>query len=375
MTASSATRPRASVVVSSFDYARYLPQAIESALAQTASATEVVVVDDGSTDGSREVIARYGGEVTTILKRNGGQASAFNAGFAASRGDVVLFLDSDDVLLPQAVETALEALGSDDAVKAHWPLEEIDADGRRTGRLVPAEGLRGGSLLPALIETGLAEYDWPPTSGNAWSRSLLDELLPMPEEPYRRCPDIYLGALARLYGRIEVVDEPQSLYRLHGSNNVERITYDEERERLDHVYASLDERLRARGVEVDVERWKERSWVHRLPRLREDLRGTLPAGSPVAVLDEDKLRSQLTEWETAPFPARGGEYWGPPADDEQLIADLERTRSTGATHLVVAWPAFWWLEFYAGFAERLRGSCPCVLENERVAVFDLPERS
>jgi glycosyltransferase involved in cell wall biosynthesis len=359
--------------VSSFNYARFLPDAIESALCQTCADTEVVVVDDGSTDESREVIERYRGEMLAILKENAGQASAFNAGFAATRGDVVLFLDSDDVLLPGAVESALEALGPDGAVKAQWPLAEIDEQGRRTGRVVPSEALRGGFLLAELIETGLPEYDWPPTSGNAWARPLLDELLPMPEEPYRTCPDIYLAALARLYGRIETVDEPQALYRIHGRNNVDRITYDEERERLDHVYAALDERLRAQGVEVDVDDWKAQSWVHRLPRLRDELRGLLPAGTSLAVLDEDKLRPELTEWATVSFPAHDGEYWGAPADDEEAIAALERTCAGGASYLVVAWPAFWWLDYYARFGERLRRSFPCLLENDLAIVFDLRE--
>ncbi len=363
-------RPRASVVVSSYNYARFLPEAIESALGQTCPDTEVVVVDDGSTDGSRRVIDSYRDAVRTILKENGGQASAFNAGFAASRGSVVLFLDSDDVLLPTAVDAALEALEPDGAVKAQWPLAEIDERGRPTGRLVPEEGLRGGALRSALIEHGLEEYDWPPTSGNAWSRDLLDELLPMPEAPYRTCPDIYLGALARLYGHIEVLDEPQSFYRVHGQNNVGRITYDEERERLDHVYASLRERLREQGVEVDVEGWKARSWVHRLPRLREDLRSVLPPGSRVAVLDEDKLRDELREWATVPFPDRGGRYWGAPEDDEAALAALERAHEADASHLVVAWPGFWWLDFYERFGERVR-SLPCLLENDRVLVVDL----
>jgi glycosyltransferase involved in cell wall biosynthesis len=363
-------RPRASVVVSSYNYACFLSEAIESALGQTCRDTEVVVVDDGSTDGSQEVIASYGGEVRAILKRNGGQASAFNSGFAASRGDVVLFLDSDDVLLPGAVESALGALAPADAVKAQWPLAEIDESGRRTGRLVPQAGLRAGALRSDLIENGLGEYDWPPTSGNAWIRALLDELLPMPESPYRTCPDIYLGALARLYGRIETLGEPQSLYRVHAQNNIDRITYDEERERLDHVYTALAERLHADGVVVDVESWKARSWVHRLPRLRDDLRSVLPEGDTIAVLDEDKLRSELGDWATAPFPARGGVYWGPPADDEQAVAELERARAEGASQLVVAWPAFWWLDHYPGFADRLR-SLPCLLENERAVVVDL----
>ncbi|MCC2671779.1 MAG: glycosyl transferase, partial [Armatimonadetes bacterium] len=76
----------ASVIINNYNYARYLPEAVESALAQTYPHTEVVVVDDGSTDHSRAVLAGYGDRLRTVFQENGGQASAFNAGFAASRG-------------------------------------------------------------------------------------------------------------------------------------------------------------------------------------------------------------------------------------------------------------------------------------------------
>ena len=78
--------PLVTIVVNNYNYARFLAEAIDSALAQTYAALEVVVVDDGSTDESREIIAQYGGRVIPVLKDNGGQASAFNAGFAAARG-------------------------------------------------------------------------------------------------------------------------------------------------------------------------------------------------------------------------------------------------------------------------------------------------
>src|SRR5215217_1250210 len=92
--------PFVSVVVNNYNYGRFLGEAIDSALAQTYPRTEVVVVDDGSTDDSCSVIAGYDGRVVPVLKENGGQASAFNAGFAASRGDIVIFLDADDYLFP-----------------------------------------------------------------------------------------------------------------------------------------------------------------------------------------------------------------------------------------------------------------------------------
>ena len=73
----------------------------------------MIVVDDGSTDDSRAIIASYGAEVTAVFKPNGGQASALNAGLAASHGDVVVFLDADDVLLPAVLSAvAMFALRS-----------------------------------------------------------------------------------------------------------------------------------------------------------------------------------------------------------------------------------------------------------------------
>src|SRR5687767_6151914 len=86
--------PLVSIIIDNYNYARFLPAAIDSALGQTYPNTEVIVVDDGSTDTSREVIRSYGGRVVPVLKENGGMMSAYNAGFSVSRGEVVVFLDS-----------------------------------------------------------------------------------------------------------------------------------------------------------------------------------------------------------------------------------------------------------------------------------------
>src|SRR5713226_5859186 len=93
----------ASIIVNNYNYGRFLKDAIDSALHQSYPGVEVIVVDDGSTDHSREIIASYGDRIIPVLKENGGQASAFNAGFSQSRGKVIFFLDSDDAMLHTAV--------------------------------------------------------------------------------------------------------------------------------------------------------------------------------------------------------------------------------------------------------------------------------
>jgi len=74
---------------------------------------------------------------------------------------------------------------------------------------------------------------------------------------------------------------------------------------------------------------------------------------------------------TLPFLEKDGQYWGSPSDDATAVAELERLRGLGARFLAVGWPAFWWLDHYQRFAEHLRDHYPCLLENERIVVFDL----
>jgi len=97
--------PLVSVLINNFNYGRFLSDAIDSALGQSYSNTEIIVVDDGSTDGSRDVIRGYGNRIISLFKPNGGQASAFNSAFAASKGEWILFLDSDDYFAPPKEET------------------------------------------------------------------------------------------------------------------------------------------------------------------------------------------------------------------------------------------------------------------------------
>lgn len=98
--------PLVSVIIPCYNQAQFLPEAIQSALRQTHSRVEVVVVDDGSPDNTAEVAARYSA-ITCVRQRNLGIAEARNAGFRACHGEYVVFLDADDRLTPNAIEAHL----------------------------------------------------------------------------------------------------------------------------------------------------------------------------------------------------------------------------------------------------------------------------
>ncbi len=375
--------PLVSIIVNNYNYERFLPEAIDSALAQSYERTEVLVVDDGSTDGSREVIRRYGDRVSAVLKENEGQPATISAGFAACRGDIVIFVDADDALLPEAAANAARLLRDGTLAKVHWPLIEVDEDGHETGELRPDRPLKAGDLSELVIRDGPTpeSYATPPMSGSAWSRGFLAEVFPGPEPGPRTAGgasgiDSYLSTLAPLHGLVGRVEQPQGRYRVHGGNryalqtDAEKVAFD--RRSFEHRCRALAEHCRARGIEVDPEAWRRRSWRARFPLAKADIARVVPAGEPVILVDEDDIGPDVADGRPVlPFPERNGLYWGPPADDDSAIRELERLRGRGARFIVFGWTAFWWLDHYSEFERDLRSRFRPVLENDRVVVFEL----
>jgi glycosyltransferase involved in cell wall biosynthesis len=203
-----------SIVIPNYNYGRFLGEAIDSALAQTHAPVEVIVVDDGSTDNSRAVIERYGDRVTAIFQANAGQTKACEAGFRRSRHPIVMFLDSDDRLVPHAAATVV-ADWTPNLAKLQFCLETIDAESRRLGFFWPKYP---SALGPERIRKDLltkGEYVTPPTSGNAFSRAFLEAVAAFDHE---LSIDSILNTLAPLYGDVRTLVEPLALYRVHGGN-------------------------------------------------------------------------------------------------------------------------------------------------------------
>jgi glycosyltransferase involved in cell wall biosynthesis len=120
-----------SVIIPAYNHAPYLRAAIDSALAQTYAPHEVIVVDDGSTDETPQILASYGDRIRAIRQPNGGVASARNAGIAAASGDYLAFLDSDDLWEPRKLELQMARFDADPSLGLiHCGAEAFDNEGR-----------------------------------------------------------------------------------------------------------------------------------------------------------------------------------------------------------------------------------------------------
>lgn len=204
--------------MNNYNYGCFLGEGIDSALLQTYSHTEVIVVDDGSTDNSREVIASYGGRIIPVLKENGGQASAFNAGFAASRGDIICFLDSDDVFLPQKVSEVVRVFT--DHPDISWCFHRLKKVDMNTGALLGLS--RGGTSRECDFRLRIKMGGKPPvssaTSGICFRRSFLNKILPMPEATTVMLSDGYLKRIAFASTKGFHLGGPLALLRIHDNN-------------------------------------------------------------------------------------------------------------------------------------------------------------
>ncbi|MGQ9653037.1 MAG: glycosyltransferase family 2 protein [Thermodesulfobacteriota bacterium] len=371
--------PLASIVITSYNYGRYLRECIDSALSQTYPNTEVIVVDDGSTDDSPNVILSYGDRITAVLKENGGQASALNTGFSFSHGEVICFLDSDDALLPTAIQSAMPLFHEPSVVKVHWPMWAFDGKGWiNRNKLIPSQFLPEGDLKEVILALGPQAYATPPTSGNAYAKGFLERSMPIPVEEFRLGGgDLYLATLAPMFGEVRRLLEPEGLYRIHD----EKYTWQQPfRERVrffikiwDKSLEALWKRCRAEGIELDREALKGRSWWRQMDRAASELEALIPSGCTYVMVDDDLWGpgEVVPGARRLPFLERNGIYWGPAGDDSIAIKELERLRTSGACFISFVWSSFWWLSFYKGLNRHLRSRYRAILENERLVVFDL----
>jgi glycosyltransferase involved in cell wall biosynthesis len=285
------------VFVANWNNDRFIGEAVASAVDQTHPHVDVYVVDDGSTDDSRAVIAAFAAHprVHVVHKTNGGQASAFNTAWRLVRerrpepapGELVILLDGDDFLLPDcaarvAAAAARRGADGDGFAKIQFRQCLVDADGVRFGVDPPAHtALSCGDVADEVLRTGTYRHS---VNGNAYARHFVDAVFPVPEDDFRNISDGYLNPLAPLHGRIVCVDEELSAYRQHDRNRWafgDTVAVATLREKYRHdltVQRYLDEAAAERGRTMTPHA-RERTplhVMHRLAALRLDPAGHEP---------------------------------------------------------------------------------------------------
>ena len=210
--------PLVSVLINNYNYGRFVGEAIASALAQTYPGVEVIVVDDGSTDDSREEIAAFQGRIKAVLQANGGQAAALNAGFAASKGAWILLLDSDDLFAASKVERIVDLASSypTAGLIAH-DLEYCTTDGGALDFASPY--IKELRLVDdrQIAKKGKLSVSLPATSGLCIRRDAFEALFPLPRE-IRIGVDNYIKWVLLSLFPVLIVPEKPAKQRIHGRN-------------------------------------------------------------------------------------------------------------------------------------------------------------
>jgi hypothetical protein len=210
-------RPRVSVIVTAYNLATYLPAALDSALAQESPGgdIQIIVVDDGSTDDTQEVLAAYADRVEVIRQENGGLVKAVDTGLGAARGEYIALLDADDEWPRDRLRRHADILDANPQVGlVHGDMELIDADGSTIHPSFFAwkqEEPSDGRILARLAKDNFV-------SGGAstFRASLMPAIWPIPSEA--AYPDWWIAA--NIAAVAEILYDPASAnrYRFHGGN-------------------------------------------------------------------------------------------------------------------------------------------------------------
>ncbi len=209
--------PKISIIINNYNYERYVGRAISSALSQDYSNFEVIIVDDGSTDRSLEVIRSFSDHrITVIAKTNGGQNSAIAAGLAASSSDYILILDSDDALSVGALSAIADAAMRDNSCGIFYRLKMVDVGGRRIGSLPQLPFLKH-NLRSSLYRYGSVNHA--PTSGCSFRSDFIKFAFSFVDQKESFSSDGYLAWAAAWENSISVIDKELGEYLVHGANH------------------------------------------------------------------------------------------------------------------------------------------------------------
>lgn len=391
---------KVTVAIPTYNRAELLRGCIESILGQDYQDLNLLVLDNASDDDTEEVVrslAKQDQRIAYIRQEtNLGFVRNWISTIELNKSQYLTIVPDDDLLLPGFISESVQALDKHPSAGFSLALPSfIDKNGAILNQKHDAgdmpDGLingldyidlciawRGSSIYPAttmMRAAALAEvgsFDSP----HSWNT--IDSNL-----SFRLASRFDIVFLRQELAQIRVhpgqlSDNPWQRFAVM-AESIDAIAYLLKSERAaDPVYRQeLAERLlaiNARKSEsihhlVPKLYW---SWTERLDLAIHELKALIPPGDTFILVDQDQWGGQiLADRHAIPFIERDGQYWGPPADDETAIEELERSRQSKASFIVFGWTAFWWLYNYQKLHSYIISNFPCVLKNSRLVAFDL----
>ena len=250
--------PFVSVLIDTYNHERFIEAAVTSVLSQDfpASQREILVVDDGSTDRTPEILRKFEGQLRILRKPNGGQASAFNYATPQCAGEIVAFLDGDDYWAPAKLTAVVGAFNANPEVGliGHGITEVLPNGTLRSELLREQPQFRIDSVAGA--RTFRFRRSFLGTSRMAYRSEILRRIGPVPESLVFEA-DEYLFTLAGFFADVLILRESLTFYRLHGANLFQSSGKDESASRRKYevtaaLAAALKARLQEEAISADV---------------------------------------------------------------------------------------------------------------------------
>jgi glycosyltransferase involved in cell wall biosynthesis len=249
----------ASVLIDTYNHERFIEEAIVRVLEQDfpTSDREIIVVDDGSTDRTPEIVKKFEPQVRLLCKENGGQASAFNAGIPECKGEIIAFLDGDDWWERNKLGVVAAEFESHPEIGTiGHGIYEVDEQGRRCYQITPERRYESHLHNVAEGREFLHLRAFLGTSRLAIRKAIASKALPLPIA-LRIEADEFLSTVTTAIGGTHVLTDPLTNYRLHSANLFHFAERDPARERVRHdvvagIERELPSRLLAAGVSPQV---------------------------------------------------------------------------------------------------------------------------
>lgn len=214
--------PLVSILITNYNYANYLDEAVSSTLCQTYSNLEIIICDDGSTDHSDELLCSYqeteDSRITIIKKENGGMASAYNTAFQNCKGEIICFLDADDLFYPEKISGVIQVFRENpEAGFLIHRLDKTDHQKQKLGQLPLTPNLPYGWLANHVVSTGSCPHGFPVTSGLVLRRKIARRIFPLNNDIVYDLDEI-IRRLAVLQTNVIHIEDSLGAYRIHGKN-------------------------------------------------------------------------------------------------------------------------------------------------------------